>query len=226
MADPVLSSARQLMIQVREYLLPPEATVEDVVLLWMDPITRDTANRLPFFKLKFNPDTLNKMKYLVNGSTPQGSQNYFNVYPFELTRDGYLNLYLKSIQSSWTGNYIKTQTLNFSQRARVVVYNENPLDTVTLRLLIYNTLMTPWLDMYSTLLNEASTIAAANDESITLYVPKAFSSSQLTRWEQLNCTIVDMVPGDKFQDMAILDIRLVVEQPRQITQINNFTGNQ
>jgi hypothetical protein len=225
--DQVMSATREFMLWVKKYLLPEGSTVEDVVRIWMDPITRDTANKLPFFKLRYYEETLKTMQYMINGSVPPGSSDYFSVYPFEVTRDGqHIILYLKAIQNMWSGTYLKSQTINFSQKARVVVYTENPLDTIKLRLLVYNTLMTPWLEMYATLLQDASRIAVAENSSIELYIPKAFSSSQLTRWDKLQCTIVDMIPGDKLQDITVLDVQMLIEQPPQITIINNHTGTQ
>lgn len=134
----------------------------------------------------------------------------------------YIKLYLKSIRSTWQEEALTGAITNYSRDTRTIAYLDKPAEGITLSLLVYNTVLTPWLDVYKSLLKAAvNTVTRDTSKKIFLYVPQAGGLNNLIA-RKFDCDLVSVRTGNKFEDLVQLDISMVVNSTLK-TQIS-FTA--
>ena len=165
--------------------------------------------------------------------TQLGVTNWVNetVYPTNYTAPvaageeksyQYIKLYLKSIRSTWQEEALTGAITNYSRDTRTIAYLDKPAEGITLSLLVYNTVLTPWLDVYKALLKAAvNTITRDSSKKIYLYVPQAGGFNNLIA-RKFDCDLVSVRTGNKFEDLVQLDLSMVVNSTLK-TQIS-FTA--
>ena len=156
---------------------------------------------------------VNEAVYPTNYTAPSAGDNTYYQY---------IKLYLKSIRSTWQEESLTGAITNYSRDTRTIAYLDKPAEGITLSLLVYNTILTPWLDVYKALLKAAvNTVTRDSSKKIYLYVPQAGGLNNLIA-RKFDCDLVSVRTGNKFEDLVQLDISMVVNSTLK-TQIS-FTA--